>query len=437
MNMKYNSEAERAVLGSIILEPEQVWELCEENEVRSESFHEPKHRILFLALEDMVLNSKPIDLFTVGETLKEAGSLDRIGGYEAIEAIIDGTHTTAHAQYYIEILKDTQLRREITTTAQDVISKSEDSDDTDGLLTDFQDKVLGLGQKKKETLTVGQYAEAYEQKCIDGAVGHLPHFCDRWTSRFGLLSNEIVICHAPRSTGKTSFLKQWHLHLKRRGHDVPFFSLETPAERLVSRYLAEVGQVNMLKMGNPHMQPPPYHPDWERLSNATKEIDSLELTIFDGNWDIERIRTKARQLVNQGAQAIMIDNLICIKTRKNFDGQQQKYMYLLDKFREIREDINKPIILLAHPNADGNVKWAGELEDLADVVIYLFDINKMTERKNMNNLHEILGIERRVLPELHSHVIANWQKNRDGETPKMELDFDLEWQTFSPIGGNT
>ena len=428
---------EQAVIGSILLgnrENNPPIELCLEAGITPDWFSTHNHRVIWTAVEEMFGEGKDIDLLTVGERLKSSGNLVSTGGYEQLELCTDSVLTAAFLPSYIEALENEYRVRQIVELVGDVrVELDQEGANGKDILVDLQDRALSLDAEKKTSLTFGEHAYNMFEKCEAGTVGHMPQIFDEYTDRLGLLSNEIVIIHAPRSTGKTSYLKQWHLRMKRIGIDVPFFSLETPSSRIVSRYIAEIGKVNMFKMANPRLQPPPFHQDWERMEKASKEIESLGLTVFDGTWDIERIRTKARQLVKNGAQGIMIDNLICIQTRKQFDNQQRKYMYLLDKFREIREDINKPIILLAHPNADGNVKWAGELEDLADVVIYLFDIQKESERRDVD-LYGKLGIPQRTLPKLHQHIIAKVQKNRDGETPRLEMEFDLEYQTFRPIG---
>ncbi len=428
---------EQAVIGTILAYSRDnihPIETCLEAGVTANWFGEHDTRIIWDAMESMYADGKAIDMLTVGERLKTEGKLCIIhDGYTTLEEMIDKVTVLAYLPSYIEALENDYRVRQVFELVLEVGADA-DREDANGanLITDLQDKALALGTDKKAELTFGEHASNLADKCEAGEVGHMPQIFDSYTDELGLLSNEIVIIHAPRSTGKTSYMKQWHLRLKRLGIDVPFFSLETPASRIVSRYMAEIGEVNMFKMSNPRLHPPPFHQDWKRLKTASDEIAKLDLTVFDGNWDIERIRTKAKQLVDRGAQGIMIDNLICIKTRKQFDSQQRKYMYLLDKFREIREDINKPIILLAHPNADGNVKWAGELEDLADVVLYLFDIEKEGQRRDVD-LYARMGIERRDLPDLHQHIVAKVQKNRDGNTPRLEMDFDLEYQTFKAL----
>ena len=174
------------------------------------------------------------------------------------------------------------------------------------------------------------------------------------------------------------------------------------------------------------------HGDWQKAREASRRIGQQDLCIYDGNWTIEAIRTKARQLVERGAEGVIIDNLFCIGTRENFSKQQGKYMHIMEQIREMRNDIRKPVIVLAHPNQAGDIKHAGEVEDMADTVIFLYDPVKEAEKGGVN-FYEKMGVCPPNLPEWSTHVVANFTKNREGPTPRLHLEFDKPHQLFREI----
>ena len=104
----HSTEAERGVLGSILLDAagdSRVLDLCTENGIVPESFFTPAHRLLFETLVEMSRAALTIDPLTLTERLRALNRLDGIGGSAIIQALIDETPTAAHAEYYINLLR--------------------------------------------------------------------------------------------------------------------------------------------------------------------------------------------------------------------------------------------------------------------------------------------------------------------------------------------
>jgi replicative DNA helicase len=132
-----------------------------------------------------------------------------------------------------------------------------------------------------------------------------------------------------------------------------------------------------------------------------------------------------------GAQALMIDNLLCISDNNGYDSRTQMYMNFLQELREIRNDIQIPIILLAHPNAEGKLAWSSDAENLVDILIYMYDVSALQAQDPEKFKKSNLSVA--ALPDGHAHIAFKFQKNRDGITPRLEMDFHKEIQTFTPL----
>jgi len=78
----YSEEAERGVLGSLMLDTERVLDMCRVGQLGPQSFYVPAHQILFETFSQMADEGRPVDLLSVGEYLKTAGLLERIGGHQ-------------------------------------------------------------------------------------------------------------------------------------------------------------------------------------------------------------------------------------------------------------------------------------------------------------------------------------------------------------------
>lgn len=101
----HSEEAERGVLGSILLDSARVMDICIERQISPEAFYVPAHRIVYEVMLDLAKLAAAIDILTVTEKLRTAGGLDSIGGTVFLDRLIDSTPTAAHAEYYAEIVR--------------------------------------------------------------------------------------------------------------------------------------------------------------------------------------------------------------------------------------------------------------------------------------------------------------------------------------------
>lgn len=424
----HSEEAERGVLGSILMDSDRVLALLAEKRITADSFYIPGHRILFETLLNASADSKKIDLITVGERLKESGKLDHLGGHSFLDGLIDGTPTSAHAEHYAEIIDDKHTLRKLISIAEAAIDSAYDGVPAKEALAKHQSDALNLSAQEVDDLPMEEHCEAFIASCEAGRCGTVPHFCPEWTNSLGKLSNEIVFLHAPRSTGKTALCIQWIRELHKAGFKAPLLSLESTKASIAPRFIAQEGQVNtfMMKRG----AHPKWHRDYETAREASARIRDMKLIVKDGDMAIEAIRAYAVMQKHRGAHIIFIDNLLCIGSYKQFDSRTAMYIYFLGQIRSIRNQINIPIVILAHPNEEGKIAWARDVENLADVIMFL--INASDLRKDEKAWRNS-GIEDRWLGEQHEHCIVKLQKNREGDTPRFELDFDKGIQTFFPI----
>jgi len=207
----YSEEAERGVLGGIILDAARVLTLCQSAGLTVAAFYVPAHQIIFEALAAM--DPKSLDLITIGEHLKANGELDRVGGHPFLERLVDATPTPAHSAFYIGIVAEKEKRRALIREAQTAIEAAHDETPLENILasrTEFlrelskgnsadefpamtladlqayqpepeRDHIAGAGWLRRGAMTlfigatgIGK-SVAIEQVCISAAAG-LPIF---------------------------------------------------------------------------------------------------------------------------------------------------------------------------------------------------------------------------------------------------------------------
>ena len=101
----YSEEAERGALGSILIDAGRVMDLAVEQQLTASSFYVPAHRMLFEVLREMQGRGAAVDLLTVTEQLRASDILEKIGGASFLDRMVDSTPTAAHADYYIDLVR--------------------------------------------------------------------------------------------------------------------------------------------------------------------------------------------------------------------------------------------------------------------------------------------------------------------------------------------
>ena len=205
-------------------------------------------------------------------------------------------------------------------------------------------------------------------------------------------------------------------------------SIEMQKKTLAQRFIANIGQVCTFAMKSRGYITPE---EKVKSNEAIKTIRALDFRIRDGEASIEDIFQYAITENNRKKlDVIWIDNLLCINDGgKNYQSKTIMYDAFIKKFRELRNVLGVPVIILAHPNADGNIAWSKDVENIADIIIYLERV------PDEGVMHKLSGkfIEKKNFVE-GRHIIAVFQKNRDGTQPVASLDFDGALQTFRHIG---
>ena len=411
MKLPHSPEDELGVLGSCLLD----YALIPKLDLQPKDFYDPRHEKLWHALKTQFAEGKVMDALTIGAWLKEHNLLEAVGGYDHLVRLQSDVLVPAHSQHYAEgVKKASKLRQEISILQDGLGLAYEGESASEKVISS-----LNLGAIKKETdRPLDELGEEFIQNCIEGNVGHFDWWCTEWTQKLGKMSSELMILHAPRSTGKTAMMLQWIVEAHRTEKRTPLASIEMLKPELMPRLLAYDGQVSTYTMRTRG-----YCTDNEvqRAREANQRIRSLDLSIRDKGMSIDDIRGWAISEARDGVDAIFIDNLLSINDGgKKYDSKTLMYDDFIRRLRDLRDELEVPIILLAHPNSDGQVAWSRDVENFADVILFISNVDQQGTKVN-GKLIEYEG---------DGHVFAKFQKNRQGISPVASLMFNKEYQTF-------
>ena len=115
----HSLEAERAVLGAVLRDNE-AYEKAQAI-LGPLDFYNEGHRVIFAAMGGLAERGEPIDLITLGESLRQGDRLDAVGGATFLSQLIDATPTAGHVRHYAKIVKDRADRRSLRRAALEVL----------------------------------------------------------------------------------------------------------------------------------------------------------------------------------------------------------------------------------------------------------------------------------------------------------------------------
>ena len=384
----YSEEAERGVLGSALIESTRVIELCSMKALSADSFYVPAHRVLFEQLMGMYQKAQAIDLLTVGEDLKKIGRLDQTGGYAFLEGLIDSTPTSAHAEYYIDIVQQKHLLRRIINQAAEAIDHCYTDDDAESLLSRTEEAFFELSDKKTTS------SEAWKNvvynttgQIINGNIqdnGVPTGFVDLDKLLRGLHNTDMIVLAARPSMGKTSLAMNIveNAALGRGGgkkYSVGVFSLEMSQEQLVRRML-------YCKAGVPAWKDYFSEIDRNRITSASDQLGKASIVVDDSaGLDVMDLRARARRMKRiHHVDLIVIDYLqLLADKRRSREGRQQETASISNSIKAMAKELKIPVLILSQLSRapeqgtrDGkprlsDLRDSGAIEQDADVVLLL------------------------------------------------------------------
>tara|TARA_E500000305_G_C3999317_1_gene226434 strand:- start:164 stop:1423 length:1260 start_codon:yes stop_codon:yes gene_type:complete len=408
-------EGERGVLGSCLIDPQRIGKLI----LNENDFYHPRHRMLWRSLKELYTNNQTMDIMLLVDYLNKENRLNEVGGESYILNLIEETVVPSHSQAYQDkVLEASELRRVISILEKGLSSLYNWEQVADEVISNLT--VESIKEKDEPLHVIG---ETFIQNCIEGKVGSFDWWCPEWTMKLGKMNNELMIFHAPRSTGKTALMLQWIVNAHRSKMRTPLASIEMLKPELLPRLIAYGNQVNTYVM---RTRGHATKDEIQKSKEAVKEIKTLELCIRDKGMSIDDIRGWAISESRNGVDAIFIDNLLSINDGgKNYQSKTIMYDFFIRRLRDLRDELKIPIIILAHPNSEGQVAWSRDVENFADIILYLETVHepiKVSGNTIMKD-YDISG----------EHVIAKFQKNRQGVAPVASLSFDKTKQTFSHV----
>lgn len=429
-------EAERALLGSIMLKPDAIHEVAEI--VSTDSFYVEKHRIIFRAFIDLAASGNPIDLLSAANRLKELSELERAGGNAYLAELVSTVPSAANLKYYAEIVQKKSIMRGVIEAAADITDIGFDESRDIEEIVDSAEKRLGevtssptmrkfvpISEELKEA------SERFENlSTSDHSIRGVPTGFQQLDNILaGFQRSDLIILAARPSMGKTALaLDIARQTAIKHGTPVGIFSLEMSSQQLVDRMLAAEAKVDAWKLRTGKIDS---DQDFERIRDGMERLSKAPVFIDDQPASNALImRSVARRLKREhGIGLLVIDylQLMTSTVSRSSDSLVQQVTEISRSLKALARELDVPVLALSQLSRAieqrrgrprlSDLRDSGSIEQDADVVMFIHNEDRYKEPgEEKSNVAEILI-----------------EKHRNGPTGKVDLYFDSKRATFIPV----
>ena len=442
MNLPYSLDAEQAVLGALLKEPECLPIVSDM--LKIDHLYLPQHKAIYTAILNIDTIGGRIDPLVVLEELKKEGVYDDIGGKTYLMKIADAVPSTKNVESYIRIIIDKFYLRTLMVTAREILDATSNGNDSpDALLDLAEQKIYDIRRGKNtsgpakisdivmsdvfERLKKLASADPKEKEQYIGIPTGFSYL-DKVLGG-GFHRSDFIVVGARPAMGKTSFALNVARNIAMKGRKVLFFSLEMSKEQLAQRIISTEARIvsNKLRTGDITDS------DWEKLGLALQNLINCEL-YFDDTANINVPEMKARALRMKDIDCIVIDYLQLMSGTKRTENRVNEVSEITRSLKMMAKDLNIPVVTcsqlsrgVAKNNGDHrpqmtDLRESGTIEQDADIVLMLHredyyknDPDAETDPESVNIAEVIVG------------------KNRHGSTETVKVAWNPEFTMFSTL----
>jgi len=385
--LPHNLDAERSVLGAILLENHALNAAIEK--LKSEDFFLDQHRRIFDRMIELGEAQQAIDLVTLTENLHRRGELDAAGGAAYLAQLVDGVPRVVNVDHYARIVKEKAILRNLIHAAHAIQQQALDADDeADAILDRAESLIFELAEARIRAGLIGvkdlvrDNYERLERIFSEGrrVTGLATGYTQLDNQTAGLQPSELIILAARPSMGKTSLALNIaeNVALGRREH-VAVFSLEMSKESLLLRLLSSEARVDAHKFRTGHMG----KEDWRRITESLGRLGEAPFWIDDSaSATVTEIGAKARRLKrDKGLALVIVDYLQLIASRGRFSNRNEEVSSISRALKGLAKELKVPVLVLSQltraPERDerrpqlADLRESGAIEQDADVVLFI------------------------------------------------------------------
>ena len=442
----FSEEAEKSVLGALLLDPVKLANVMTLIDV--DSFYKTKHQQIYNAMLKVYDDSQVLDTLVLAEQLEAYDQLEAVGGRSYLMELVSYTPSTVNVEHYARIVREKYILRQLITASRSISHKAmEDSDDVQDIVDFSEQLILNIGEgsqsnRPQEVKNLVKEAIAKVEEMSENG-GELPGLSTGYPELdniiHGFQPDQLVIVAARPAVGKSAFALNIAQNVATKSKKpVVIFSLEMSALDLVNRMICAEGNINATNLRTGNLT----DDEWNSLFVATGILGQSPIYIDDSaGIKVSEIRAKCRRLKQEQPELglIIIDYLQLIEGNGR-ENRQQEVSEISRQLKRLAKELSVPVIALSQLSRGvehrqnkrpmlSDIRESGSIEQDADIVAFLYrdDYHQDEDDEDSGPVDE--------LPDNTVEVII--AKNRAGARDTAILLFKKEYNKFSSLSFRT
>ena len=434
-NNPYNLEAEQTLLGCILIDSEIQLDVV--TALKPTDFYVEVHRLIFEAMNDIILSNRPIDQITLVDTLEKRGNISRIGGIGYITGLIRGVPSSSNYKYYLDIVKRDGLLRKLIKAGTDILTDAATSEDGAKSLQLAEENIFKISDENDAhslenlSLSYGGVLETLEKIAED--KDYLKGLMTGYTKLDNLLNGfkpgNLIILAARPAVGKTTLAMNIVTNIAMRHNTTcAVFSLEMSKEELAQRMLFSMASTSLDRGIKGKLEVD----DWDKLNKAQQKLNDLKIFVDDtAMTTVPQMLSKCRRIkARHGLGLIVVDHIQLVRSAKNYDSRHTEVSDISRDLKMLAKEMGVPVLVLSQLRREvtgrkggvpmlSDLKESGSIEQDADAVLLIHRPDQYATEKEITS-----GQVKKNVAEIRV------EKNRSGATGICQLLFKGECTKF-------
>ncbi len=437
LGMPYSLEAEQAVLGAVLMEPQRINDVADV--LREEHFYLPEHKAIYRVMSDKMNENRTIDFVTVLESLKSEGFFAGEEGKAYLLKLAQMVPFIPNLPNYMRIVREKYDARRLIVASREIISDAMDpAASAEELVESAEQKIYAIRQNKQQgglvhiSEVIASNYEMYSRLNSaerDKYVGIPSGISTLDAITTGLNRSDLIIVGARPGMGKTSFIMNIARNVAvQQNRTVAVFNMEMSREQMVNRLLSSEARVPSKNLRTGTLSPD----EWARLATASDALCKAPMYL-DDTADITVPEMKARLRRCKDVAFVVVDYLQLMHSAKKTDNRVQEVSEITRSLKIMAKELDVPVMVAAQLSrspekqsgsrkpALSDLRESGSIEQDADQVMFIYRDDYYRNQQEDPSA---------VSPNTSEIIVA---KNRHGELGTVPLAWQGEYTQFLAV----
>jgi len=359
----YNEEAEKSLIGALLLDCPRVTKAIEPYDIIEESLYVPAHRLIFKHVAELVSTGKAVDVITVSDSLKQTSELQMVGGDVYLDACIEDTPTTAHSEHYAEIVKRDHGLRKIIQEAEGIREKAYAQHADPESITSEAQYDFAIMNKSNDTASlsameiIDNQIETWEMAKTIGCAG-IPTGMSLFDKYFGGLMEGVYFISGYGGSGKTTLGRNVCENVAHKGIPVHIWTMEQTEGQIWGSIAGREAGVSVFQLNSGRCEG-----GIERIKSVREYVASLPIVVDDSNQTLASLWNSVRtSIAENGTRLFMLDYIQAITPAKNYGNEESKIADFSNGIRAMAKEFKIPIICISALSREGKLRGSGMLD---------------------------------------------------------------------------